>query len=82
MSRVLLTVVESKCRCGYVKTGDTFIIDDLCPPICHELWNIIYPSVYSLKNGAILDYGDGKAKCFDAFCQDEGRVHIHGEVVD
>ena len=52
------------------------------PPICHELWNSIYPSVYTLLNGGTLDYGEGKAKMFDAKCQDEGRVLIHGEVID
>lgn len=82
MSKVLLTVTESKCRCGYVKTGDTFVVDDLCPPLCHELWTTIYPSVYALKNGASLDYGTEKAKCFDAMCPDECRVHIHGEVME
>ena len=82
MSKVKLTVTESSCRCGYVKKGDTFLVDDLCPPLCHELWNVIYPSVYALKNGAELDYGNIRAKCFDAMCPDEGRVHIHGEVIE
>ena len=82
MSKVKLTITESRCRCGYVKGGDIFIIDDLCPPICHELWNSIYPSVYALKNGAVLDYGTGRAKCFDAMCPDECRVHVHGEIVE
>ena len=53
MSKVKLTVTESRCRCGYVKKGDTFIVDDLCPPLCHELWNTIYPSVFALKNGVL-----------------------------
>ena len=79
---MLFTVTESRCRCGYVQTGDTFLIDDLCPPICHELWNCIYLSVYALKNGASLDYGTVRKKCFDAFCPDEGRVRIHAEAVD
>ena len=57
-------------------------MDDLCPPLCHELWNSIYPFVYALQNGASLDYGDCRAKMFDAACPDEGRVCIHGEVVD
>lgn len=82
MGKVLLTVTESSCRGGYVKAGDTFIVDDLCPPLCHELWNTIYPSVYALKNGAVLDYGEEKAKCFDAKCPDESRVCIHGEVIE
>lgn len=79
VSRVKLTVTESRCRCGYVKAGDTFLVDDLCPPLCHELWNAIYPSVYALKNGADLDYGTGRARCFDAACPDECRVRVHGE---
>lgn len=82
MSKILLTVTESRCRCGYVKKGDTFIVEDICPPLCHELWNCIYPSVYALLNGAALDYGSSKAKCFDAECPDGGRVHIHGEVTE
>jgi len=82
MAKILLTVMESKCRGGYCKKGDQFIVEDLCPPICHELWNSIYPSVYALQNGATLDYGTGKAKCFDAMCPDECRVHIHGEVME
>ena len=82
MAKVLLTVTESKCRGGYCKRGDQFMVEDLCPPLCHELWNSIYPSVYALLNGAELDYGNDRKKCFDAKCPDEGRVCIHGEVVD
>ena len=81
MPKVKLTIAESKCRCGYFKKGQEFIVEDLCPPLCHELWNIIYPSVYALQNGASLDYGDCRAKMFDAACPDEGRVCIHGEAV-
>lgn len=80
MARVKLTITESTCRSGYCKVGDEFIVEDLCPPICHELWNIIYPSVYALQNGAELDYGNGRAKEFDAKCPDGGRVSIHGEI--
>lgn len=82
MCKVKLTVTKSQCRCGYVKEGDTFIVEDLCPPLCHELWNIIYPYVFALKNGGTLDYGLSRAKCFDAVCPDECRVHIHGETVE
>lgn len=82
MARVKLTVTESRCRCGYCKTGDEFIVEDLCPPLCHELWNVIYPSVYALLNGAELDYGDIRAKEFDAVCPDGGRVSVHGEAID
>ena len=82
MAKVILTVTESRCRSGYLKRGDSFIVEDVCPPLCHEFWNSIYPSVYALKNGALLDYGTNRAACFDAICPDEGRVHIHGEVLD
>ena len=82
MSKVKITVISSKCRGGYCKAGDEFIVDDLCPPMCHELWNEIYPMVYALKNGAALDYGAGRAKCFDTKCPDGGRVVVHGEVID
>lgn len=82
MSKIKITVVESKCRSGYHKKGDSFIIEDLCPPLCHELWNCAYPSVYALQNGAILDYGNGKASAFDVKCPDGGRVTIHGKLLD
>lgn len=82
MPKVKLTITQSNCRCGYVKEGQEFIVDDLCPPLCHELWNSIYPYVYALKNGASLDYGDTRAKMFDAKCPDQERVHIHGQVIE
>ena len=82
MGRVKLTITESRCRCGYFKAGQEFIVADLCPPLCHELWNAVYPSVYALLNGGSLDRGDGKAKEFDTKCPDEGRVCIHGEAIE
>ena len=82
MAKVKLTIMESKCRGGYCKKGDEFIVEDLCPPLCHELWNTIYPSVYALQNGAELDYGDIRAKAFDVKCPDGGRVRVHGEVIE
>lgn len=82
MKKVKITIVESKCRGGYCKAGDTFIVEDLCPPICHELWNNIYPSIYALLNGADLDCGNTRSKQFDTLCPDEGRVRVHVEVVD
>lgn len=81
MKQVKLTVTESNCRCGYFKAGDTFLVGDLCPPLCHELWNRAYPYVFALQNGADLDYGEVRAKCFDTACPDGGRVKLHGEVV-
>ena len=79
--KVRLTITESNCRSGYFKTGEEFIVEDLCPPLCHELWNIIYPYVFALQNGADLDCGCNRDFQFDAKCPDEGRVCIHGEVV-
>ena len=80
--KVKLTVTESRCRCGYHKEGDTFVVEDLCPPLCHELWNRAYPYVFALQNGADLDYGETRARCFDVRCPDGGRVCIHGEVIE
>ena len=82
MSKVKITVVSSNCRCGYCKAGDEYIVEDLCPPMCHELWHEIYPMVYALLNGASLDYGSKRAHCFDAACPDESRVCVHAEVLD
>ena len=82
MVKVKLTVTESRCRGGYCKAGDVFIVEDLCPPICHELWNTMYPFVYALQHGADLDYGDICARAFDAKCPDGGKVSVHGEATD
>lgn len=82
MTKVKLTVTESRCRGGYCRQGDEYLVEDLCPPLCHELWNSIYPMVYALRNGAELDYGAKRAKEFDAKCPDGGRVCIHGEAVE
>ena len=82
MPKVKLTITESNCRCGYHKAGDTFLVEDLCPPLCHELWNNLYPSVYVLLNGGDLDHGETRAKIFDAKCPDGGRVCVHGEIAD
>ncbi|WP_242985345.1 TIGR04076 family protein [Vallitalea okinawensis] len=80
--KVKLTVLESTCRGGYHKEGDTYIVEDICPPICHELWQCIYPSVYTLINNGDLDFGTRKAKKFQCKCPDNGRVLIEGKVVD
>ena len=82
MRNIRLTITESACRSGHCAKGDTFIVGELCPPICAELWHIIYPYVFALQNGAALDYGDKSAKCFDACCPDGGRVRVHGELID
>lgn len=80
--KVRLTITESRCRCGYFKAGQAFTVEDLCPPLCHELWNSIYPSVYALLSGGVLDHGEGKAKAFEARCPDEGRVVLRGEAIE
>ena len=82
MKKVLLTITESACRGSYFEKGQTFVVEDLCPPLCHELWNQIYPYVFALQNGAELDCGESRAKCFDAKCPDGGRVCIHGEILE
>ena len=82
MAKVKLTVTDSKCRGGYCKKGDEYIVEDLCPPLCHELWDNICPLVYALQNVSELDYGNIRAKKFDAKCPDECRVSIHGEIVE
>ena len=41
MPKVKLTITDSKCRCGYFTRGQEFLVEDLCPPLCHELWNSI-----------------------------------------
>ncbi len=82
MPKVKLTITSGNCRSGYHKTGDTFIVEDLCPPLCHELWNSIYPYVFALQNGGDLDYGVHRTCQFDGKCPDGGRVCIHGEVID
>lgn len=79
--KVKLTILESKCRGNLHKKGDVFIVEDTCPPVCHELWQNIYPSVYVLMNNGDLDYGATRAKRFQSRCPDNGRVLIEGEVL-
>ena len=47
-----------------------------------ELWHYAYPYVWTLLNGGKLDNGDTKSKSFNIICPDEGRVHLHGEVIE
>ena len=82
MKKVRLTITGSQCRSGYFHKGQEFIVEDLCPPLCHELWNVIYPYVFALQNGGNLDCGNIKVKSFDAVCPDGARVSIHGEVIE
>lgn len=79
--KVKLTILESRCRGGYHKAGDTFLVEDICPPLCHELWNAAYPYVFALQNGARLDLGSEKAARFEVRCPDGGRVRLLGEAV-
>lgn len=82
MGKVKLTVTKSDCRAGCLVEGDTFIVEDICPPVCHELWNAAYPMIYALINGASLDCGEGRARSFDVKCPDGGRVELHGEAIE
>ena len=82
MKKVKLTITEAHCRSGHFAVGDTFIVDELCPPLCPELWSLIFPYVFALQNGAELDAGESRAKSFDAVCPDGGRVKIHGELLE
>ena len=82
MAKVKLTVTESRCRDGNCKAGDVFWVEGLCPPLCHELWNSIYPQVFALLNGAELDHGETRAACFDGACPDGGLVKVRGERVE
>ncbi|MBR5390034.1 MAG: TIGR04076 family protein [Clostridia bacterium] len=82
MPKVLLTVLVSRCRCGYLRQGDAFTVEDICPPLCQELWNAAYPYVFALRNGALLDCGAEKAARFIVKCPDEGRVVLRGEAVE
>lgn len=82
MAQVRLTVLESNCRGGVHFAGEEFLVGDVCPPVCHELWQCIYPMVYVLINGGDLDYGPSRARRFEFRCPDGGRVVIRGEAMD
>lgn len=79
MRAVKLTIVESRCRCGLHKTGEEFLVEKTCPPVCHELWQSIYPQVYTLLHGGELDCEEGRRSWFSSSCSDGGRVLIFGE---
>ena len=80
MAKVKLTITKSECHSGYCKAGDAFVVEDICPPICMELWHQIYPYVFALQNGGDLDNGLMREQQFDADCPDGGRVRVHGEI--
>ena len=81
MKKIKITVLSSCCRGGVHRAGDEFIVEDICPPICAELWHRAYPYVFALQNGAELDCGDSKARSFTVSCPDEGRVTLKGELI-
>ena len=59
--KVKLTITESRCRSGFHRKDDEFIIDEdrtICPPICVELWHYAYPYIWALLNGAEDDRPD------------------------
>lgn len=80
--KVKLTVLESRCRDGLCAAGDFYLVEQTCPPLCHELWSVIYPQVFALLNGAKLDHGDTRVTFFEASCPDGGRVRVRGERID
>lgn len=82
MKTVRLTVLESACRSGYHRKGDCFWVDDLCPPLCHELWHAAYPMIYTLQNGGSLDLDNKRGTSFTVSCPDGGRVTLYGEAID
>lgn len=81
MPKVKLTITKSNCRSSYFSEGETFIVEDLCPPLCHELWYAAYPYVFALQNGAELDSNNARTHSFDVCCPDGGRVTLHGEIL-
>ena len=82
MAKVKLTITESRCRAGHHAAGDVFVVEDLCPPVCHELWSAVYPQIYALLNGGDLDRGETREAAFEAACPDGGRVRVRGERID
>ncbi len=81
MPKVKLTITESRCRSDLCRAGETYVVEDRCPPHCQELWHNIYPYVFALQNGAALDHGESRRRAFDAACPDGGRVRVHGEII-
>ncbi len=47
MPKVKLTIKESKCRCGYYKNGDSFIVEDICHLFVMN-FGIVYTQAYTL----------------------------------
>ncbi len=80
--KVKLTITKSACRSNYHTQGETHIVEDICPPICHELWHVAYPNIMVLQNGGTLNFGDAREKRFEVRCPDQGRVVMTGELVE
>ena len=81
MPKVKLTITRSRCRAGLHSAGEVFVVEDICAPMCHELWDRAYPMIYALLCGGELDRGDARAREFDVSCPDGGRVALHGELI-
>ena len=82
MKQVKITVISACCRSEHHKAGEEYIVGDICPPICAELWHRAYPYVLALQNGALLDCGEGKSRSFTVSCPDENRVTLRGETIE
>ena len=63
----------------YDSVGDTSLINIWIATRQSQIRGLIYPFIYTLQNGADLDYGNIKAPMFDMKCPDDGRVIVHGE---
>jgi uncharacterized repeat protein (TIGR04076 family) len=82
MCSVKLTILEARCRAGIHAEGQEFLVDGTCPPVCHELWQCIYPQVYALQNGGNLDSDESRGRWFSMACPDNGRVLVMGRTFD
>ena len=82
--KVKITITESRCRSGFHRKGEEYIIDDaVFPPICMELWHYAYPYVWAFLNGAEDDTPDGGRGTYtNVICPDEGRVHMLIEAIE
>ena len=78
MCQIKLTILES--RCPQHQEGQEFTVKELCPPLCHELWQCIYPQVYALSSGGKLDPEGRRADWFSIRCPGEGRVVVMGKL--
>ena len=76
MCSVKLTILESRCRSGIHQEGQEYLVDGICPPVCHELWQCIYPQVYALQNGGSLASQERHGDWFSMACPDNGRVLV------